>query len=178
MPELRTRRRRSTGSKTTGRSPVLVTRATLRDLDAVTALRMALLREESGEPVFAQPHLDASRRALQLTRKQLTSPGQVVLLARRNDEAVGILRCREVRRTGLVRGARQAMVTTAYVSPAERRSGVLRELLAAADKWCRQRRLAGMRLHCGLANNIGRKAWESLGFGAAALVYLRTIPRD
>ena len=178
MPELRTHRRRSTRAAKPVRAPVLVRRATLRDLDAVAELRIALLREESGNPLFAHPRLDAVRQALQLTRRQLTTPGQVLLVAIRNGDAVGMLRCREVRRTALVQGSRQALVTTAYVLPTARRSGVLRELLAAADRWCRQRRLSGMRLQCALTNRIGRRAWESLGFGPAALVYLRTVPRD
>lgn len=150
----------------------------MRDLEAVTALRLALLREESGNPLFAHPHPDASARALRLTRTQLATPGQVMLVATRDDDIVGVLRCREVRRTPLVTGSRQAIVTTAYVIPGARRGGVLRALLAAADRWCRQRRLSGMRLHCGLANAAGRQAWESLGFGAAELLYVRSIPAD
>lgn len=165
--------RRERGSTRPG---VLVRRATIRDLEEVTALRLALLREESGNPLFANPHPDASRRALRLTRQQLGTPGQVLLVATRRDAIIGVLRCREVRRTPLVTGSRQAIVTTAYVVPAERRSGVLRALLAAADRWCRQRRVSGMRLHCSLNNAGGRQAWESLGFGAAELLYVRTIP--
>jgi GNAT superfamily N-acetyltransferase len=139
-------------------------------------LRLALLREQSGNPLFTHPHPDASRRALKLTRVQLGTPGQVLLLATRRAAIVGMLRCREVRRAPIVAGSRHAMVTTAYVVPDERRSGVLRSLLAAADRWCRQRRLSGMRLHCALNNATGRKAWESLGFGAAELLYMRSIP--
>jgi len=158
------------------RSTVLVRRATIRDLNAVAALRVGLLREEEGNPLFANPHPDAARRALRLTRTQLATPGQVLLVATREGVIVGMLRCRAVRRTPLVTGSRQAVVTTTYVVPAERRTGVLRSLLAAADRWCRQRRLAGMRLHCGLENNVGRKTWESLGFRPAEVLYLRGVP--
>lgn len=175
MPELRTRARRA-GKVRRPRKALLVRRAAIRDLEAVTALRLALLREESGNPLFAYPHPDASRRALRLTRVQLETQGQVLLVAVRHEEIIGLLRCREVRRTPLVTGSRQAMVTTAYVVPAERRSGVLRALLDAADRWCRRRRLAGMRLHCSLNNATGRQAWESLGFGAAEVLYVRSIP--
>ena len=177
MPDATARKRKaSTANSRTPRAPVLVRRAGIRDLEAITALRLALLREEAGNPLFASPHPDASRRALRLTRMQLATPGQVLLVATRNDDIVGVLRCREVRRTPLVTGSRQAVVTTAYVVPAERRSGVLRSLLGAADRWCRQRRLSGMRLHCALNNAAGRQAWESLGFGAAETLYVRTIP--
>ena len=156
----------------------VVRRATIRDLQDITTLRLALLREESGSPLFANPHPDASRRALQLTRRQLGTPGQVIFVATRDDAIIGLLRCREIRRTPLVRGSRQAVVTTAYVVPTERRSGVLSALLDSADRWCRRRRLSGMRLHCSLNNAAGRKAWESLGFGAAELLYVRNVPAD
>ena len=83
-----------------------------------------------------------------------------------------------MRRTPLVTEARQAVVTTAYVIPSERRGGVMRALLAGADRWCRKHRLAGMRLQCALSNETGRKAWEALGFEPAEVLYVRDVPRD
>jgi GNAT superfamily N-acetyltransferase len=157
---------------------VLVRRATIRDLTSVAALRLSLLREEADNALFARPHPDAARRALRLTRRQLATPGQVFLVATRNNEIVGVLRCRAVRRTPLVTGARQAVVTTAYVVPKARHSGVLLALVRAAERWCRQRRLSGMRLHCGLNNGVGQKAWQALGFRPAELLYLRGLPAD
>lgn len=151
-------------------------RATPRDLEAVVALRLALLREESRNPLFAHPHPDAGRRARRLTRAELDAPGQVLLVAVRGAEIVGMLRCRAVRRTPLIADARQAVVSTVYVVPAQRRTGVLRALLDAADRWCRRHRLAGMRLQCALTNDVGRKAWEALGFSPAELLYLRGVP--
>lgn len=146
-----------------------------RDLGAVVALRLALLREESRSPLFAHPHPDAQRRALRLTRAEMTAEGQVLLVAVHRQEIVGILRCRAARRTPLVADARQAVVTTVYVTPAHRRTGVLRALLGAADRWCRRHRLTGMRLQCAMENVVGQSAWESLGFQPAELVYLRAV---
>jgi len=160
------------------RPRVAVRPATLKDLDAVAAMRVALLREEERNPLFADPHPDAEARALSLTRAELEMTDQVVLLATRGQEAIGMLRCRAVRRTPLVTEARQAVVTTAYVMPSERRGGVMRALLAGADRWCRKHHLAGMRLQCALSNEIGRKAWESLGFEPAEVLYVRDVPRD
>lgn len=139
-------------------------------------MRLALLREETRNPFFANPHPDAARRAQRLTKEELTAPGQVFLVAVRGGEMVGMLRCRAVHRSPLVADARQAIVTTVYVIPAQRRAGVLRALLQAADRWCRQHRLSGMRLQCALTNDVGRKTWEALGFKSAELVYLREIP--
>jgi GNAT superfamily N-acetyltransferase len=171
--------RRSTGSAVATRrrtsARVVVRRATSRDLEAIVALRLALLAEEAGNPLFAHPHPDATRRALRLTRGELAAKGQVLFVGTRGGEVVGMLRCRAVRRTPLVADSRQAIVTTVFVVPAARRSGVLRALLGAADRWCRRHRLSGMRLQCALANQTGRRAWESLGFRPAELLYLRDV---
>ena len=139
-------------------------------------MRLALLREEAGNPFFANPHPDAARRAHRLTREELTAPGQVFLIALRDGETVGMLRCRVVHRSPLVADARQAVVTTVYVVPSQRQTGVLRALLEGADRWCRQHRIGAMRLQCALNNEVGRKAWESLGFESAELLYLRGVP--
>lgn len=155
---------------------IIVRRAQPKDLTAIVALRLALLREESGNPLFARPHPDAARRALRLTRAELAAPGQVLLVAIRGREITGILRCRAVRRTPLIADARQAVVTTVYVLPAERRKGVLRALLGAADRWCRRQRLSGLRLQCALTNDVGQKAWEALGFRPAELLLIRAVP--
>ncbi len=155
---------------------VVVRRGTLKDLSAIVALRLALLREEARNPFFANPHADAEERALQLTRAELTTPGEVFLIGIRNQSIVGMLRCRAVRRTPLVAASRQAVVTTVYVVPDHRRTGVLRALLAAADRWCRRQGLTDMRLQCALSNDVARSAWESLGFAPAETLYLRTVP--
>lgn len=178
MPDESTSRARATAVATKRRADrgFVVRRATLRDVTAIAALRLDLLREEALNPMFADPHPDATRRALRLTRSQLANPAQVFFVALRGPHAIGLLRCRVVRRTPLVAGTRQAMVTTAYVVPAERRRGVLRALLAAADRWCRRRHLSGMRLQCALSNDAGRRTWEALGFKPAELLYLRAVP--
>jgi GNAT superfamily N-acetyltransferase len=163
-----TTRRRAAG--------VVVRRATAKDLPAIVGLRMALLREEARNPLFADPHPDATRRAARLTRTELAARDQVLLMAIRDHDIVGMLRCRAVRRTPLVADSRQAVVTTVYVVPSQRRSGVLRALLGAADRWCRRHRLSGMRLQCSLTNDVGRRAWESLGFEPAEVVYHRSFP--
>jgi GNAT superfamily N-acetyltransferase len=155
---------------------VVVRRAATRDLEDIVALRLALLREESRNPFFANPHPDAARRAHRLTREELTAPGQLFLVALRDGETVGMLRCRVVQRSPLVADARQAVVTTVYVVPSQRQTGVLRALLEGADRWCRQHRIGAMRLQCALNNEVGRKAWESLGFEPAELLYLRGVP--
>ena len=155
-----------------------VRRATASDLPKLVALRLALLREEERNPFFANPHPDAEQRAVTLTQSELGAADGVFFLALRGAEVVGMLRCRIVHRTPLVNETRQALVTTVYVMPEQRRTGVLRTMLAAADDWCRQQRLRGMRLQCAITNDAGRKAWESLGFSPAETLYLRTVPEN
>jgi GNAT superfamily N-acetyltransferase len=156
---------------------VVVRAATADDLTTVATMRLALLQEEAENPFFANPHPDSARRTLRLTQAELETPGQVFLLAMRGNQPVGMLRCRAVQRTPLVAEARQAVVTTVYVVAAERRTGVLRALIAAADRWCRSNQLPAMRLQCSLTNDVGQKAWASLGFQPAEVVYLRDVPR-
>lgn len=172
--------RRSAGSALATRrqatAGIVVRRATQKDLPAIVDLRLALLREESRNPLFANPHPGAAPRALRLTRAELAGKDQVILVAIRRREIVGLLRCRAVRRTPLVADSRQAVVTTVYVLPAERRRGVLRALLGAADRWCRRHHLSGMRLQVALANDAGQKAWAALGFKPAELLLIRAIP--
>jgi GNAT superfamily N-acetyltransferase len=156
---------------------VVVRAATADDLTVIATMRLALLQEEAENPFFANPHPDSARRTLRLTQSELEMPGQVFLLATRGERAVGMLRCRAVQRTPLVADARQAVVTTVYVVPAERRKGVLRALVAAADRWCRKNDLPAMRLQCSLTNDVGQRAWESMGFLPAEVVYLRDVPR-
>lgn len=159
------------------RSRIRVRRALLGDLRAIAALRLALLREERDNPLFARPHPDAPRLALQLTRSQLATPGQAFFVATRGGKVVGVLRCRAVRRTPLVADVRQGVVTTVYVAPSARRQGVLRALVLAAERWCRRERLTGMRLQCAITNAGARQAWEALGFQPAELLYLRPVGR-
>lgn len=160
------------------RGGLTVRRATMADLAAVTAMRVALLREEARNPFFAHPHPDAENQAERLTRAELAAPGQAFLVATRGGAMMGMLRCRAVRRTPLVEDDRQAVVSTVYVIPAQRRTGVLRALLRAADEWCREEKIPDMRLQCALTNDTGRKAWDALGFEPAEVVYLREVPRS
>ncbi|HEX9563843.1 MAG TPA: GNAT family N-acetyltransferase [Gemmatimonadaceae bacterium] len=150
--------------------------AGLDDLEVIARLRVALLREEAGNPLFARAHPRALARARRLTRAQLARDHEVIFLAWHRSAPVGVLRCRENRTTPLVPNDRGAVVTTAYVLSGHRRRGVLRALLGAADTWCRQRGLSGMRLRCGLANTGGQRAWRALGFTPAELLLVRPVP--
>ena len=55
--------------------------ATPRDLDAVVALRVALLREHPDHPIYSSLRTEIDRRARELFAAQLRSRTETILLA-------------------------------------------------------------------------------------------------
>jgi ribosomal protein S18 acetylase RimI-like enzyme len=149
--------------------------ATLADLDAVVALRIALLREHAGNRVYGRLRADAPERARRLFAAQLESSHEVTLLAGRGETPVGILRCVDAAGSPLLHPARYAYVASVYVVPAERRAGVLRALMAAAEAWSRARGLGEMRLHNAADNPLAGAAWEALGFEVVEVLRVRKM---
>jgi len=152
-----------------------VREATPRDLDAVVALRLLLLREHPDHPVYGRLRKDVGARARVLFAAQLRSPGEVIFLAERDAEAVGVLRCVESAGSPLMDPARYAYVSSVFVRPEARRQGVLREMLAAAERWARERGLSQMRLHNVAGSEEAEGAWSALGFGVVEQVRLRNL---
>lgn len=145
-----------------------------RDLDAVVALRVALLREHPDHPIYGRLRPEVDRRARELFSAQLRSTTETILLAELGDAVVGILRCVESIGSPLLEPARYAYVSSVYVRPESRRRGVLRALLHAADDWSRARGLDQMRLH-NVAGSAAERAWDALGFAVVEQVRLRTL---
>ena len=117
-------------------NPSLVVRhARLDDLHAIVEMRLALLREYGDHPLYANLRSDARDRALELFRAQLLSPSETMLLAERCGDIVGLMRCVESPSSPLLFPDRFCYVSSVYVRPAERRRGILRALLSAAEKY-------------------------------------------
>src|SRR5262249_54309656 len=74
-------------------SRINVRPASMSDLPAILALRMALLREHSHNAIYGRLRPDAESRAAKLFAAQLQSPNEVIFLAEDRREPVGILRC-------------------------------------------------------------------------------------
>ncbi len=156
--------------------PISVRRATAADLEVVVALRLALLREECQSPGYGRMRLGVARRARQLYRTQLESPAEVTLLAEQDGVAHGILRCAESTGHPLLDPDHYAYVSSVYVVPAARRTGVVRALLRQASQWCRDRNLAEMRLHNAADAAVANAAWEALGFTVVEHLRVRPVP--
>jgi GNAT superfamily N-acetyltransferase len=149
--------------------------ATPRDLDAVVALRLALLREHPDHPIYGRLRTEVDRRARDLFSAQLRARTETILLAEHAGEVVGILRCVESMGSPLLDPARYAYVSSVYVRPEARRRGVLRALVNEAERWSRARGLEQMRLHNVAGSVAAERAWEALGFAVVEQVRLRSI---
>ena len=150
--------------------------ATPRDLDAIVALRIALLREHPDHPIYGRLRPEIDRRARELFAAQLRARTETILLAELAGEVVGIIRCVEPIGSPLLEPARYAYVSSAYVRPDARRRGVLRALVTEVERWCRARGLDQMRLHNVAGSEAAERAWNALGFAIVEQVRLREIP--
>lgn len=153
--------------------PITVRVATPADLDAVTELRLALVREHRANPLYARIRPDAPILARRHFAAQLHSSDEVIFLAEHEGRAIGILRCVQVAGIPLVFPALHGYISSVYVVPEARRHGVLRQLFAEAIGWCRSRGLTEIRLHNAVENAAANAAWESFGFEIAE--YLRVL---
>jgi GNAT superfamily N-acetyltransferase len=146
------------------------------DLDAVVELRLALLREHSTHPVFGRIRDDAESRARRIFSTQLRNTStEVIFLAERDGEAIGILRCVHSIGYPLLHPDSYGYVSSVYVVPYERRKGVLKMLLAAAEQWCTHRGLDEMRLYSLPGNTESANAWQALGFEVVEQLRVRRI---
>lgn len=155
-----------------------VRQAHLRDLGEVVRLRLALLREHADNPVYGRLRDDAEARAFELFGAQLRLEDQVTFIAERGSAAIGVLRCADTLGSPLLHPARYGYVSSVYVDPAERRSGVLRALLDAAEDWCASRNLTELRLHNAPENPLSSGAWSALGFDVVEHLRMRPIGQD
>jgi ribosomal protein S18 acetylase RimI-like enzyme len=157
--------------------PLVVRPATLADLDAIVELRLALLGEYRDHPFYANLRNDARARAHDLYQNQLSSPFETMFLAQRGEQVVGVLRCVDTPTSPVLLPERYCYVSSAYVMPDDRKKGVLRALLDAADEWCEERGLGEMRLHNSVFSHEARQAWDSLGFEVVEEVRRRELVR-
>ena len=159
-------------AKATG---IRVRQAVSGDLDAVMELRLALLREHPDHPIYGRLRADVSLRARELFSAQLRSATETIFLAERDGAVAGILRCVESMGSPLLDPARYAYVSSVYVRPDDRRCGVLRAMLRAAEGWARARGLDQMRLHNVAGSPDAEGAWSALGFVVVEQVRVRCV---
>ncbi len=145
------------------------------DLQVIVELRMALLREYSEHPLYANLRDDAEERAFELYRAQLLAPNETIFVAERAGAVIGLLRCVDAVGSPLFFPARYCYVSSVYVRPAERRRGVLHAMMTAAEQWCAARGLSEMRLHNVGSSDVAQRAWSSMGFDVVEHVRRRSL---
>jgi GNAT superfamily N-acetyltransferase len=151
--------------------------ATLDDLDAIVELRLALLREYADHPFYARLRPDVRLRAYELYRSQISSPYEVIFIAVRSRQVVGVLRCVETATSPVLLPERYCYVSSVFVTRDERRKGVLHALMDAAERWCDERGLTEMRLHNSSTSREARATWTALGFEVVEEVRRREVHR-
>lgn len=161
----------------TSRAGVVVRRARAGDLDAVVAMRSALIESSRRNPINRRLRRDFGDLARPLFASQLDDPRCLTLLALHNERPIGMLRCILSTANPLHDPPRHGYVLSVYVEPPHRRTGVLAALMHDADAWCAQQGVVEMRLHCGVENKVGNAAWKALGFQAAEVLRVRRISR-
>lgn len=152
-----------------------VRQATMKDLDNIVALRLALVREHSGNPVYKRIREDADVRARALYTAQLRSDHEAIFIAERGLSTIGILRVVESAGSVLLDPPRYGYVSSVYVQPECRRRGVLKQLLVKAEQWCEARGIDEMRLHSASDNPLSNATWDRLGFEIVEHVRLRPM---
>lgn len=154
---------------------ICVRTATIRDLDKVTTLRLALLREHPDHPIYGRLRADVSARARTLYTTQLRSTNESIFLADCDGDIAGILRCVESMGSPLMEPERYTYVSSVFVRPAYRRRGVLRALVGEAERWSRERGIDQIRLHNVAGSEGAEGAWSALGFQVVEQVRVRTF---
>ena len=154
-----------------------IRQATTKDLDNIVALRLALVREHSTNPVYKRIRPDAEERARTLYTSQLRSDHEAIFIAERGLSVIGVLRVVESAGSVLLDPPRYGYVSSVYVKPDCRRRGVLKALLEKADLWCQARGIDEMRLHSASDNPVSNATWDALGFEVVEHVRLRSMKK-
>ena len=102
----------------------------------------------------------------------------MTFLAEAEGAVVGILRCIDAQGSPLLHPDRYGYIASVYVRPEARRAGVLRALMAAAERWSDRRGLTELRLHNAADNELGSAAWSGLGFEVAEVLRVRPLRRQ
>jgi GNAT superfamily N-acetyltransferase len=149
--------------------------AGLGDLRTIVEMRLALLREYHDHPLYRSLRADATERAFELYSAQLVSPNEAIFVAEIDTHIVGLLRCADTQSSPLLLPERYCYVSSVYVAPPARRKGVLRALLAAAERWCEDHGINEMRLHNSSESGPAAEAWSALGFEIVEQVRRRPL---
>jgi len=146
-----------------------ICRATGEDLEAVTALWMALLGDQAAlDPALRlRPGMEGELR--ECARVMLANPDTCVLLGvaperPRRHGAIGLCVSRVERAPMLLEEPLRAQITELYVSDKARRRGLGSALVAAVLAHARERGVRRIEIRVSTHNRAGQGFWRGLGF--------------
>jgi ribosomal protein S18 acetylase RimI-like enzyme len=141
-----------------------VRRAEARDLEAVTALWLAIGAHHAGlGPAFGlRP--DAAPEARELLRAQLRDPDTAAFLYEEDGHALGLCLARVDRAPPIGVEDARAEISDLGVEPARRRRGIGRLLVERAQGWIRERGADRVEVRVAVRNAEGQAFWRALGF--------------
>jgi ribosomal protein S18 acetylase RimI-like enzyme len=141
-----------------------IRRASIRDLDQLTALWRAINAHHSHlDPLFTE-RSEAAAEARELVRAQLADADMAFFVSERAGELVGFCAVRIDRAPPILVEVERAQITDLYVVETLRRRGIARALVAAALEWVRARRVARVEVRVVSGNREGQAFWRALGF--------------
>jgi ribosomal protein S18 acetylase RimI-like enzyme len=141
-----------------------IRRASIRDLDQLTALWRAINAHHSHlDPLFTD-RSEAGAEARELLRAQLADADMAFFVSERAGELVGFCAARIDRAPPILVEVERAQITDLFVAPGMRRKGLARALVAAALAWVRARRIERVEVRVARGNHEGQAFWRSLGF--------------
>lgn len=145
----------------------------VRDLDAVwpDVARLFAELHEFHVP-FGEPPLRAGWQGM--LRSQLAGFDRILLLARHEGKAVGLMNARLQRSAGLY-DDQFGFIENAYLAPEQRGTGVAQTLLDSVEAWCRSRGVGVLRLSVNAHNALAMRFWEKSGFQPMLLTLTKEI---
>lgn len=156
-----------------------VRRATLDDLDEITAMWVHYIRISRKNPAYKSipPAGIEARRSL--FERHVRGPDSAVFVIDRPDGGLdGMLSCCVEANVPYFNPPRFGRLQTPYVRPEARGRGHLRRLLDAAYRWAREMELTEVRTFTSALDEDPNRLAEEFGFEAFAIIRRKPIAWD
>jgi GNAT superfamily N-acetyltransferase len=141
-----------------------IRRASVRDIDQLTALWRAINAHHSHlDPLFTE-RSEAAAEARELLRAQLADADTAIFVSERGAELVGFCAVRIDRAPPILVEVERAQLTDLFVVETLRRHGLGKALVGAALDWVRARRVSRIEVRVATGNHEGQAFWRALGW--------------
>ncbi len=138
--------------------------ATMDDVDAIVDLESRLFAEDSG---VHEPFADIgwpAREGHEDCRRLIDDPNSIVLLARDDADAVGLLMGYDAMASSTRRPVRYGVLRSMYVDRDHRRTGVARQMTDRFVAWAREQGCVEAQVNHYAANDGAGRLYEACGF--------------